>query len=115
MRDSDLFKELVWDNVIKRTLNYLFLSVPLLGWGPIGLVISHFVFKFSDQAYIFLSNFIAVNEIVLRNKEHQKAYDKAAIGLKLSYDAYGSNSNEFKLERKKRNEAMANLIVFNIK
>lgn len=115
MNETAIFKELIWDNIIQKVLANLFKSIPLLGWGPIGMVITHYAFVFADQVFELVHTFVAVNHIVLRNKEHQKAYDKATIGLKLAYDAYGGNSNEYKVERKKRNEAMSKLIVFNIK
>ena len=68
MNEVAIFKELVWDNIIKGVLANLFKNIPLLGWGPIGMVITHYAFVFADQVFSSVQTFIAVNHIVLRNK-----------------------------------------------
>ena len=110
----NLFKELVWDSIVEAVLGRLFTMVPLLGWGPIGYVISYFAVKYSDLLFEGITLFVDVTLIRIRNKEFQKAYDRASIRLMSLADDFGVDHEEFRKARDEDKRALRYLAQFNI-
>lgn len=108
----DTFKELVWDAVVKAVLQKLFVAVPLLGWGPIGYVISHFAVKYSDEIYAAVKMFIVVEAITLRNKSFEQAYNKASVKLHIVAKTDGIDSVSFKEARDADKKALSKFVNF---
>lgn len=75
------FKVLVWDLAVEAALQRLFLLVPLLGWGPIGYVISRAARALSEYLFQELNKGIKNFEIQFVNEEHRKAFDKSTFVL----------------------------------
>jgi|WetSurMetagenome_2_1015567.scaffolds.fasta_scaffold559515_2 hypothetical protein len=95
----DIFKELVWDNLVKATLTEIFVAVPLLGWGPIGFVITSLAVKYSDKLYNGINKVVDVKAIALKDEILKREYDSASIKLKIIANSYGINSSEFEVSR----------------
>ncbi len=110
----DLFKQLVWDNLIRAALKKLFLKIPLLGWGPIGFLVSHFVFKLTDMIYEEVRDYINLELIFLKNKNAHNEYVKANIDLTIILREKGSESDEFKKAREEHKKALSNFIRFDV-
>lgn len=110
----DLFKTLVWDNLIKAALADLFASVPLLGWGPIGYVITALVIRFSDKLYAGVKLFIEVKEIVFKNESLKNEYGRRSVELKIVAHDYGILSPEFEKAHEKNRNAMADFVRFDV-
>lgn len=91
-----IFKDLIWDNAVKYALTKLFAAVPFLGWGPIGSIITHYVFKFTDILYDLIKELINHNAIASKNVALQRRFDDAAVKLMLIADAFGEQSEEFR-------------------
>lgn len=107
-----IFKSLVWDNLVKFAIQQLFLAVPLLGWGPLGYIVSWVITFIADKLFIALKLAVDLEVIVLRNEEHKREYTLAAIQLKLIAKEKGLNSPEFKKAREKQQEALSRFIRF---
>lgn len=80
---NDLFKRLVFDMIVKAAIKRLFIMVPALGWGPVGIVVSYLISKFADMAYDETKEYIELNMIKFKNEKHQRAFDKEFIKLKM--------------------------------
>jgi len=106
----DAFKNLLWDSFVKATLFKLFTAVPLLGWGPFGMIITFFVSKYSNQLYEAVKYMINVELIVLKNYEAKKSYDIARIKLSILYHSKGQDSQEFKDAREIHKNILSNFV-----
>lgn len=80
--NRDFFKVLVFDILVKAAIQRLFIMVPFLGWGPIGIVVGFLVQKLADIAYDEGKEMIQMNMIKFKNEIHQNAFDKEFIKLK---------------------------------
>lgn len=109
---SDIFKSLVWDTLVKAALSQLFLAVPLLGWGPIGYVVSWLAVYFTDKLYAVVKTAVDLEVITLRNEEHKKEYAGAAVRLKLIAKSKGVDSPEFMKAREEQKLALSRFVRF---
>lgn len=114
MDAGDLFRDLVWHAIVKAALGRLFLLVPLLGWGPIGYIITYFAMKYADQLYEGVRLLIEVEVIVFRNKEFEKAYDDASVKLHIIAKDKGIDSPEFRSAREENRKRLSDLARFNV-
>ena len=110
---NDLFKDLVWDNLIKAALGKLFAAVPVLGWGPIGLVVNYIVFKFADQLYDAIKEWKDFKVIFLRNLGLEQDFNTTSVKLKLIAIDKGKESVEYKEARNENQKRLQNLVRFN--
>jgi hypothetical protein len=109
---GDFFKAAVWDNIVKAALGRLFVFLPILGWGPIGFVVSWVVTHFTNQLYDLLKEAIQMEAIALRNESHRKAYERASVVLKVIALDKGINSPEFQKARDEHKRSLTQLIRF---
>lgn len=108
----DLFKDLVWDNLVEAALAALFVKVPVLAWGPLGAIIKFAATKFTDYLYAGMKMFIVVEAIPLRNKLLHKKYTEAAIKLKTIAKTTGIESDEFRKARNEDKKRLSDLVRF---
>lgn len=80
--NRDFFKVLVFDTLVKAAIKRLFVVVPLLGFGPIGVLVGFLIQKFADMAYEESKEMIIMNMIKFKNEANQKEFDSAFIKLK---------------------------------
>lgn len=109
---QDLFKQLVWDTLVKAALQRLFLLVPFLGWGPIGTIITWLVLKYADQLYDAVALYINVELISYRNIEFGQTYAAAEMNLKQIAADKGIDSQEFQDARTVEKQALSNVVKF---
>jgi hypothetical protein len=109
---DDLFKDLVWDSLVKAALAELFLIAPWLAWGPVGFVVSFIAQHFSDQLYKTLSLAVQMEAIVIKNEEHKRAFDRASVKLKVMAKEKGIDSPEFEKLREEQKQALADFVRF---
>lgn len=109
---GDLFKALVWNNLIKAALARLFLAVPFLGWGPIGVVVSWVVTKIADKLYDELEMIVNLQAIALKNEIHQREFDRASMKLHIIAREKGTASSEFKNAREHAKESLSQFVRF---
>ena len=109
---GDLFKSMVWDTIVAAALRQLFVAVPLLGWGPFGVVIGWLASFFGNKLYALIRLSIEMEAIVLKNRAHQEAFRKAGLVLKIIAQDKGINSIEFKAARARHQKALAEFVRF---
>ncbi len=111
---EDLFKELILDKLIKASLGRLFSAVPMLGWGPIGIIITYFATKYGELFYEEMKLVINMEKIEITNSSFESAYHKAGVKLKLYSEQYGVDSAEYRRIRNEAKKSLADLIQFTI-
>lgn len=104
------FKDLVFDALVKAALERLFKAVPFLGWGPIGYVVTHFAFKFTNMVYEASKDFIVFKQIEFTNKSNQIAFDREFVKLKILSKTQGVSDAEIKAQIDRARDRMANLV-----
>lgn len=110
MNFDEIFKNLIWDSLVKLALSRLFAAIPWLGWGPIGVLVGWIVGMFADQIYDALKLAVNMQVIVFRNEKLKAAYDKASVQLRIVAHDKGIESEEFRLEREKHKKALSELV-----
>lgn len=109
---QDLFKDLVWDTLVKAALQRLFLLVPFLSWGPLGTIITWLALKYADELYAAVALYIDVETIAFRNQEFGQTFASAEINLKQVAGKSGIDSQEFQNARTTEKQALSNVIKF---
>lgn len=97
----DAVKELLWDNIVKQSLVKVFVAVPILGWPPFALLISHLVKIYSEYLFEALRGLLSEEMILFKNEKALQQFKKSAALLRESAEINGFDSVEF---RKTRNE-----------
>jgi hypothetical protein len=91
-----IFKDLIWDNLIRAGKAALFSAAPWMSVWPLGPMINLLIDMFTDKLYEGLRLAIDLEAIVFVNEAHRRAYDKAAVTLKILAQEKGIDSPEFK-------------------
>lgn len=112
--NEDAFKDLVWFSIVKAALGRLFTLVPLLGWGPIGHVITFFAMKFGEQLFDAISKVVRIEILEFKNDETRKAFDSAAVKLKLTARSYGLESEQFKVARNEYQKKLSGFVMYDV-
>ena len=107
-----IFKDLVWDVLVRVALSKLFQSVPFLGWGPLGMLVGWAVGIFGSMLFEAVREAVQLEVIVLRNEAHRKAFAAAATNLKAIARDKGPDSNEFKEARDAHRKALSEFVQF---
>lgn len=95
---------------MRGVLARVFQAVPLLGWGPIGFVLTHIAVHFADRLYDGVVLFINVELIAYRNQEFQKTFERASTSLKIIARDCGIESKEFQDQRESSRRVLENLV-----
>lgn len=109
---SKIFKGLIWDLLISALLKKIFAALPILGWGPIGWLVTFIVGKLADALFEVLAEFVNFQVIVLRKEALAKEYAVQSYNLKQLADSKGIDSDEFKAQREKAKAALAQFVKF---
>jgi hypothetical protein len=107
---GDLFKDLVWDNLVDAALGALFTALPILKIWPIGPIINSVVRLFADKLFAALQLAIDLQIIAFVNGEHRRAFDDASVKLKIIASSHGIESEEFKKARKEHRDALSKFV-----
>lgn len=102
----EIFKDLVWDNLIEAGLAKLYLALPFLNIWPINSFINYIVKTYSDALYELMDETVDVGEIILRNENVKEVYGTEAVKLKIIAKNKGIDSKEFKDARIKSREKL---------
>lgn len=106
------FKELIFDNLIKASLQRLFLKIPLLGWGPFGIIITYFANKYGEIFFEEMKTIIVIKKIIITNSAFESAYHKATLKLKVYSQNYGVDSVEYQRVKDEAKKSLADLVQF---
>ena len=97
----DLFKDLVWDNLINAALVELHAAVPWTTIPPLSWIIDYIVRLFADKLYFGAKLFIDISTIPIINEELKREFGHSEVKLKIIAHNSGIDSEEFKNARKK--------------
>lgn len=111
---EDFLKEIVLKSLIKASLRRLFLAIPILGWGPIGIIVTYFAQKYGELFFEEMKLLITIQKIKITNEAFEQAYSKASLKLRIYYEEYGADSPEYKRIENEAKESLADLIQFDI-
>lgn len=109
---SDIFKKLIWDSIIKALLDKLFLAIPFLGWGPVGIIVALIVNKLGSWIFDAMKMFIDFSLIVIKKEELAREYAVESLNLKNIALSKGIDSEEFKAERIKAAASLSRFVKF---
>lgn len=109
---DQLFKTLVWDAIVKALVARLFVAIPFLGWGPIGIVVGWVITLVTDKLFDAIKLFINLELIVLRNEAHLRAYQRASSALYIIARDKGIESEDFRRAREEHRTELADFIRF---
>ena len=112
MEIEQLFKSLVWDNLIKAAIKKVFMAVPFLAMGPLGKITVYLLTKFADKLYDVLHEQIDLQVIVFKNYRLRKEFDRASVKLKIIAKSKGIESNEFKDARELHKKRLSDFVRF---
>jgi len=104
----DNFKDLVWDNLVRAALNELYVAFPVLAIPPFSWVVEFIVDQLSSKLYIVAKEIWEVNDLILKNEQSSKAYERADVALKIIAKSKGIESQEFKDAREAKIIEMRN-------
>jgi hypothetical protein len=115
---GDLFKKLVWDNLVKLALNKLFGLLPqFLVKGFLGSIltpfITHFLIKFTDELYEFLKMTVDFQLVIFKVEGLEKKFTDAAVALHEVALQNGIESPEFETARKASDEDFFSFVELN--
>ena len=109
---GDLFKDLVFDQLIKFALSKLFAAVPVLAWGPIGWFVTYIVHKFADMLYDEMELHVKIQTVAFRNEKFEEEFRKSSIKLKLVSRDFGPGTSEFEEAKNEAKNDLSNVIRF---
>lgn len=110
---EDLFKDLVWDNLITAALTALFAYIPVLGVWPLKPIITYVVTTFASKLFDLVRLTVDLQVIVFANNAHKKAFDGAAVKLKIIAHSHGTSSDQFKKAKEDAKETLSAFVRFN--
>ena len=110
----DLFKTLLWDTLVQAGVSRLFLIIPWLGWGPVGVLVSFIITKFADIMYEGLKMSVNLEVIAIRDERLKLAYNDAAVRLHIIAKDKGIDSKEFKDARNDHIKKLSDCVRFDI-
>ena len=111
---KDVFKSLVWDNLVKAGIQRLFVAAPWLGWGPVGWITGFIITHFADMLYEAVKLQIELELIVIRNEAFRREFNEASLNLKSISQSKGPESPEFEAARKAHAEALSRFTRFGV-
>lgn len=112
---GNLFKDLVFDNLVKAGVNRVLSRIPKLIavpiFGPIlGGLISLVITKVADILFEMLDEYVDFKQIAFKDKQLEKTYNTAATKLKILAHEKGIDSPEFKEQRNVDKNALADFV-----
>lgn len=103
----DLFKDLVFDPMVKLVIQRIIGLASWLAFGPVAFIVGQVVTYVAGVVYDVMKDFINFEVILLRNAEHQKALIEALTDLQKIAKTNGIGSPEFRSAREAHKAALA--------
>lgn len=110
---STLFKDMVWDILLKKGISTLMLSLSISPQGFLGIVLTKLIIAIADKLYPIMVKMVKIETIQIQDEIHQKSFERAQLKLKIIAKEKGIDSQEFKDAREKEKQALRKLILFN--
>nr|BFD58919.1 hypothetical protein CKG001_10260 [Bdellovibrio sp. CKG001] len=110
----DLFKDLVWDSLVKAAITRMFVAMPALAWGPFGVFVTWVVTKFADRLYEHAREYVALETIAFKNKQLEKEFDRRLVMLRIIERESGLGSEAFKKGREDAKKALSDVVRYDV-
>lgn len=91
----------------------LFAAAPILGWGPIGAFIEWVIRKYADELFDVADSYFDVRNILIKNEELKKEYDRASTMLHIVARDHGIDSDAFRSERENHKKQLSKFVRVN--
>lgn len=105
----DVFKELVFDQLVKNIIAKIVGLAPFLAWGPIAFIVTKVVTYLAGMVYDELKDAVNMKYIMLKNERYHAEFVAANGELRDIAKTKGIDSPEFKEAREKRKKTLADL------
>lgn len=106
----DLFKDLIWDNLVEAAMIKLFVAFPFLNFWPVNAMIRYIVLELTDGLYIAIDQYIDTAMIPLKNEALKKEFGHEQVKLKIIAGGNGIDSKEFKDARIKSRDRLRDFL-----
>lgn len=103
----DLFKDLIFDPLVKLAIGQIVGLAPFLSFGPVAFIVGQVVTYVAGKLYELLKDTINLEVILINNAAHHAAFVSASIDLKRIAQTKGIDSVEFNESREKHKIALA--------
>ncbi len=107
---ENIYKNLVWDNILLAAETLLYGYVPFLNVPPLNWIINTCLQKFWDQLFKIQKLLIDVSVIKFKDAIHQNAFDQASLKLKIVSVEGGFGSAEYQEALKNEKAAFSKFI-----
>jgi hypothetical protein len=108
-RAQDVFRDVIWENLVQAGLAAWFTAVPAFGVWPLRPIVTAIVGMAQGWIYKAMREQMDLRVIALVNERAQREFDSAAVTLKLIERDYGPESDQY---RKARDNAQVSLSRF---
>lgn len=106
----DVFKDLVFDQLVSKAISQVVGLAPFLSWGPIAFLVGKAINYVAGIIYEEMKDFINFQVILLNNRAHHLAYIEAHIALNKTATEMGIDSDEFKIQREIHKAALSRFV-----
>ncbi len=103
----DVFKDVVFDQLVKAAITYIVGLAPFLSFGPIAFIISKVVTYVAGLLYLEMKEAINFQVILLNNRSLHDKFVTAQIELRKIALEKGIDSPEFRVNREAHKKALA--------
>lgn len=110
----DLFKDLIWESLVKAAIAKLFVAMPALAWGPVGVFVTWVVTKFADRLYEHAQEYIALETIAFKNKKLETEFSRRMVVLRIIERESGLDSDAFRKGREDAKKALSDFVRFDV-
>jgi len=100
---EDLFKSLIWDNLVSAALVYA-----KIDFWPLNSICRFL----TNQLYEFFRLQFDLATIVFLNTVHKAEFDKACVTLKVIGQDYGPDSSQYKVAKDNAKDALSKFVRF---
>lgn len=101
---EDLFKKLVWDNLVTAALTAFGVNFSVVRW-VVGF--------FTDKIYEIFRTLFDEGALIFLNEAHKRAFDDATVSLKIIGQQKGIDSDEYKKAKSNAQAALSAFLKFN--
>jgi len=110
---EDLFKDLVWDNLVQVALTAFFAYATFLNIPVIRQAVTKIVTLFTDLLFKYMKLYVDLGAITLANDAHESAFVKEVLVLRKIAKSKGMLSKEYLEEKERAKDALAAFVKFN--
>lgn len=109
---TEIFKDIVWDNLVTVALNAFFAAVPFFGLPVIRNITTYIVTTFADIFYKGVAEHVDLSLVVIRKESTRKKFNTVALELKLVALKQGADTDAYRKARDAHKKAFSEHVQF---